>query len=127
PPEPEVRQRNPEGEVEVVQPSNREELVSRTRMEEVADFPLAPPPPGHEMVDGARIFPYAVSRNRLARAINTLNVPATIVRHWDESDLVLTLRGQEKRRSSTFDRMRKRNMPIYSLKANTTAQIQSFL
>lgn len=126
-PEPEVRTRNAEGEVEVLQASNREDLETSERLEGLDDYPLAPPPPGHEPVEGARIFPYAVSRNRLLRAINTLNVPAEIVRNWDEGDLVLTVRGQEKRRSSTFDRMRQRNLPIFSIRANTTAQIQTFL
>lgn len=111
----------------MIQPSNREDLETQSRLEEVSDFPLAPPPPGHEPVEGARIFPYAVSRNRLSRAINTLGVQAQIVRNWDEGDLILTVRGQEKRRSSTFDRMRRRNLPIYALRANTTAQIQGFL
>ncbi len=127
-PEPEIRTRNEDGEVEVrpAVPAPRVAPVHRDPGEESAHA-LAGPPPGHEILEGPRIFPYAVSRNRLSRAIGILGVPARIVRNWDEGDLVLTIRGQERRRSAVFDRMRQRNMPIFALRANTTAQMQAFL
>ncbi len=125
-PEPEVRARNSEGQVEILRPAPREESPGPTNAVE-SGYALAPPPPGHEVLEGARIFPYAVSRNRLLRAIEILGVPARLVRTWDEGDLVLTVRGQERRRSAAFERMRQRNMPVFALRANTTAQMQAFL
>ncbi len=129
-PEPEVRTRNAEGQVEILRPEPCESAADDTSTAlagEDSRFALAPPPPGHEVLQGARIFPYAVSRNRLARAIEILGVPARLVRTWDEGDLVLTVRGQERRRSAAFERMRQHNLPVFALRANTTAQMQAFL
>lgn len=68
-----------------------------------------------------------MSRNRLERALRTLGIPAVIVRNWEEADFVLTLRGQEKKRTSFFERMRQRNVPVYSIRSNTVTQIRQFL
>src|SRR5207244_13270073 len=67
--------------------------------------PMAPPAaedatrPGRKAV---RIYPYAVSRNRLERAIRDLRVPAYVSDSLQDADVVLTLKSQERRdRKST--------------------------
>jgi stage III sporulation protein SpoIIIAA len=131
-PLPEIRVRKGEGEVQVVQSSNSEFLAYNHGMEakderESGRRSLAPPPPGHKVLDGAKIFPYSVSRNRLERAIRTLAVPAEIVRHWEEADFVLTVKGQTRRGVAKFEQMQRKNLPIHTIRSNTVAQIQSFL
>jgi stage III sporulation protein SpoIIIAA len=131
-PLPEIRVREGQG-VQIVQASNSEFLAYNHGMEakdERGDRSarnLAPPPPGHKVLEGAKIFPYSVSRNRLERAIRTLAVPAEIVRNWEDADFVLTVKGQARRGVAKFEQMERRNLPIHTIRSNTVAQIQSFL
>lgn len=130
PVKPEIRVRSGAGRVEVVQQSNREFLEYAQDEEEVdryADGRLAPPPPGHEPQEGLRIFPYSVSRNRLERAIRSLGLSAQVVRSWEFADLVVTLKEQVKKRNFKFDELRRRNIPVHLVRANTVTQLQSFL
>jgi stage III sporulation protein SpoIIIAA len=129
-PLPEIRIR--EGsKVQIVQASNSEFLAYNHGMEAKDERDgrrsLAPPPPGHKVLEGAKIFPYSVSRNRLERAIRTLAVPAVIVRNWEESDFVLTVKGQARRGVAKFEQMERKNLPIHTIRSNTVAQIQQFL
>lgn len=131
-PLPEIRVRDGSN-VQVVQASNSEFLAHNRRMEPSEERKdrktksLAPPPPGHKVLEGAKIFPYSVSRNRLERAIRTLTVPAMIVRNWEDADFVLTVKGQARRGVAKFEQMERRNMPIHTIRSNTVAQIQQFL
>ena len=132
PVKPEVRLRKEAGKVEVVQTSNREFLEYSTQdddsdIDRYADGRLAPAPPGHEPVDGVRIFPYSVSRNRLERAIRSLGVSAQVVRSWESADIVITLKEQVKKRNFKFDELRRRNIPVHLVRANTVTQLQAFL
>jgi len=127
PVKPEIRLRSEAGQVEVVQSSNREFLEYDTKLPEPEAMRLAPPPPGHEPLEGVRIFPYSVSRNRLDRAIRTLGVPAQIVRSFDLADIVLTQKEQLKKRSVRFEELRRRNVPIHLVRSNTVTQLQAFL
>ena len=132
PVKPEVRLRKGAGKVEVVQTSNREFLEYSTQdddgeVDRYADGRLAPAPPGHEPVDGVRIFPYSVSRNRLERAIRSLGVSAQVVRSWEFADMVITLKEQVKKRNFKFDELRRRNIPVHLVRANTVTQLQAFL
>lgn len=143
---PEIRVRNPEdGAVEVVQSSNLDFLTyaepkgGRAKASSAippaapneSDFAelleLAPPPPGHETIQGVRIFPYSISRNRLERAIAILGVEAQIVRSWEMADIVLTLKEQLKNRAFKFEELRRRNIPIHIARSNTITQLQAFL
>ena len=94
PPRPEIRVRNPEGEVEVVQPSD---IAARPR-EEAEKFEheheVVPSRPLPEIV---KVFPYGVSRNRLERAIRELRVPAYITKDLRESNALITLKTHERK------------------------------
>jgi hypothetical protein len=79
------------------------------------------------VTEGAKIFPYSVSRNRLERAIRTLGIDASITRQWQDSDFVLTVKSQMRRGASKFEKMQQRNKPIHHIKSNTVAHIQKFL
>ncbi len=123
PPRPEIRVRTQEGEVQIEPP--------RVTVDSwAAQGPLAPPPaepvgrPGHR---GVRIYPYAVSRNRLERAIRDLGVPASIADSLEAADVVLTLKSQERRQPRRLREAVARGMPLHVLKSNTVTQIQGFL
>lgn len=128
PPQPEVRVRNEEGAVQVVQSSNRETLTAeadgvpppqRLPRENVAD----------KMANGltVKIFPYAVSRNRLERAIEHLKVSATVVRTWDDADVIVTLKGHDRRDHERLKEKAMQNVKIHVVKSNTVSQIANFL
>ncbi len=92
-----------------------------------ADYPLAPPPPGHELIQGVKIFPYSISRNRLERAIAMLGVEAQIVRSWELADIVITLKEQLQNRAFKFEELRRRHIPIHLSRSNTVTQLQLLL
>lgn len=130
-PLPEIRVRNHDG-MEVVQSSNSDFLayghgLKKEDLEAEDRHRLAPPPPGHRVTEGAKIFPYSVSRNRLERAIRTLGIDASITRNWQDADFVLTVKSQMRRGGPKFDRMRERNLPVHQIRSNTVAHIQKFL
>jgi len=120
PPRPEIRVRNPEGEVEVVQPR---EIVERpaaeaSKFEHEHSVPETRPLP--EIV---KVFPYGISRNRLERAIRELRVPAYITKDMGDADAVLTLKTHERKNVTMLQEAKRRSLPVYVVKSNTYAQI----
>ena len=139
-PQPEVRQRMPGGSVSVVQeatplaPSKRPAVtaVSQPKMQQPeSEFAIALREADMEDRDerDARVllFPYGVSRNKIERAIHNLNVNASIARKWDDADVVLTLKALERKESEKLRSIAAENVPIYSIKTNTTAQVMNAL
>jgi len=113
PPRPELRVRTDRGEVEI-------------RATEVPSEPSsAPPAAGGRKV--LRIYPYAVSRNRLERAIRELRVPAYVVDRLEEADVVVTVKSQEKRQPKRLRDAEERGVPLYVVRSNTVTQLESFL
>jgi stage III sporulation protein SpoIIIAA len=123
-PRPEIRTRTPEGEVRI-----------SSAMEDVAGAPqpaapaadangVAPSSAPHKIV---RIYPYAVSRNRLERAIRELRVPAGIAENLYDADVLLTLKSQEKRQPKRLREAGTRGLPTHVIKSNTLSQIEGVL
>jgi stage III sporulation protein SpoIIIAA len=118
-PQPEIRQREPSGAVTVVQEADTEsmprlEAYDQDREHDERERPLS-------------IFPYGVSRNKIERAIANLRVNASMARNWDDADVVLTLKTLERKEQPKLKQIASDNVPIYSIKTNTTSQIQSAL
>jgi stage III sporulation protein SpoIIIAA len=86
-----------------------------------------PPPLPHSRRQRHRIFPYAVNRGRLQKAIQNSRVAASVVEDLDQADVVLTLKSQEKRQPKRLQEARARGMPFYSIRHNTATQMESFL
>jgi stage III sporulation protein SpoIIIAA len=138
-PQPEVRQRLAGGAVQVV--SEAVPLVPQRRPPPVSAPPRVVPDPefaaamrtgdfderGDEREPHMLLFPYGVSRNKIERAIHNLNVNASIARKWDDADVVLTLKSLERRDSDKLKSIATENVPIYSIKTNTTAQVMNAL
>lgn len=149
-PLPEIRERSEDGGYKVVQQSNRTHVPPadmngfsespKTRRKEKSNGRLEPAgaifdcdsnlPPVRRSLPGGRrtlrIFPYAVSRNRIEKAVEALKINSVVVRRIDESDLILTLKSQEQKGTKKIREMAGRT-PVYSIRSNTVTQIQSFL
>jgi stage III sporulation protein SpoIIIAA len=116
-PRAEIRTRTAEGEVRI---STDGEAASPPGVDGHAPAPPSP----HRIV---RIYPYAVSRNRLERAIRELRVPADIANTLSEADLMLTLKSQEKRQPKRLREAGTRGLPMHIIKSNTVSQIEAVL
>jgi hypothetical protein len=133
-PQPEVRQRTASGGIDIVQEADPAAIA-------VVDLQTQPRTQAREdeMLFGVNgeavadtdkplmIFPYGVSRNKIERAIQNLRVNASIARKWDDADVVVTLKALERKESERLKAIAAENVPIYSIKTNTTTQIQSAL
>jgi stage III sporulation protein SpoIIIAA len=123
---PEMRVRKGEG-YEVVEKQEREaerpptKRRSRERERETA----APAERGTSKT--VRIYPYGVSRDRLARAINDLHVPATIARTPKDADVVLTLKAHEKRQTKTLHELQEQGLQVSIIRSNTVSQMKLYL
>ena len=85
-----------------------------------------PPRPSHRR-RRHRIFPYAVNRGRLQRAIQNSRAAASIVDDLEQADVILTLKSQEKRQPKRLQEARARGVPFYSIRHNTATQMETFL
>ncbi|MBV9233979.1 MAG: AAA family ATPase, partial [Candidatus Eremiobacteraeota bacterium] len=119
-PQPEIRQREAGGGVRVVQEADTESVPRLTQSYE-------PDREGDDRDRPISIFPYGVSRNKIERAIANLHVNAAIARKWDDADVVLTLKTLERKEQPKLKQIASDNVPIYSIKTNTTTQIQAAL
>ena len=143
-PQPEVRQRMPGGNVQVVQeavpaaapkgrPNVQHQGIPQVLPKAVPESEFAAALRESEFDDREDreghilLFPYGVSRNKIERAIHNLNVNASIARKWDDADVVLTLKSLERKESEKLKSIASENVPIYSIKTNTTAQVMNAL
>jgi len=123
PPRPEIRVRNPEGEVEVVQPSEiAEKPATGAKFEHAHEVVATRPLP--EIV---KVYPYGVSRNRLERAIRELRVPCYITKELAQSDALITLKTHERKTSAVLQEADRRKLPTYTVRSNTYAQISGVI
>lgn len=120
-PNPEVRVRREDGEIDVI--IAPPELES----EENGSSFVVHPRTLIARKDNVKIFPYGVSRNRLEKAITNVNSTAKVVRTWDTADVILTLKNQEKKESRKFRAAIYQGIPIVSIRSNTIVQIENFL
>lgn len=74
-----------------------------------------------------RIYAFGVSRNRLEHAIQSLGVPAAIVRDPRDADIVLTLKNYFRQKAQPIRDAEARGMPVYVLRSNTGVQMETLL
>ncbi|MGA9771910.1 MAG: R3H domain-containing nucleic acid-binding protein [Blastocatellia bacterium] len=74
-----------------------------------------------------RIYPYALSRERLERAIEDLGVPVKITFDLNDADVLLTLKSHAKRQSQKLREARGRNVEVHVIRSNTLTQMENFL
>ncbi len=74
-----------------------------------------------------KLFSYAVSRSKIERALRKLRVPVVLVEDLDDADLVVALKGQERRQPRKLREAAERGLPIGVVRTNTQTQIEIFL
>ncbi|HET9210103.1 MAG TPA: R3H domain-containing nucleic acid-binding protein [Thermoanaerobaculia bacterium] len=96
--------------------------------EEEAAAEAAPAPP-LKVVKGktVRVFPYAVSKSKLERALRKFRVSAYIVDDLADADMVVTLKAQERRQPRRLRDAHARGIPFYVVRSNTITQMENFL
>jgi len=130
PPLLEVRVRRPDGRVDVVRDASEDraaepaagELPGRGRRG-AASEPVRVPT-GRRPI---RIFPYAVSRNRLERAIRESPLDIEVTGTFHDADMILTLKGQYRRMPKRLKEAEQKGLPIRLIRSNTVHQIQAFI
>ncbi len=144
-PTPEIRERDDEsGGYRVVQSraltgnsdgngfkkGSRRENNNRESDSSPADDYYSQLPPPRAPVTGrgraVRIFPYAVSRNRIEKAVEALGLKVAVVRRIEDADMVLTIKSQEHKGLKKIRESAGRT-PVHAIRSNTVTQIQKFL
>ncbi|HOU11795.1 MAG TPA: R3H domain-containing nucleic acid-binding protein [Anaerolineae bacterium] len=74
-----------------------------------------------------RVYPFGVARNRLIRAAQVLHVPVRIVDNLGEAHVLVTSKQYYRKRPSIVVDAERSNIPVFALRANTAAQMESFL
>jgi len=124
-PRPEIRQRTASGGIDIRPAPEPEPAAPAPVIAEAASSNgsrLRPPAAGV-----IRIYPYAVSRNRLERAIADTGAPVRVTDDAHQAHLVLTLKGQYRKMPKKLREVERSGVPIHVIRSNTLAQIQAFL
>ena len=88
----------------------------------------APARPGlRRLQRRVRVFPYAVSRSKLERAMRKLHAPVRVVNDLREADLVLTTKAHDRRQPRRLRDAQARGTPVHVVRNNTVTQIENFL
>jgi hypothetical protein len=74
-----------------------------------------------------RIYPYGLNQNRVRQASRHLNLPVTLVNDLREAEVLFTLRTYYRKRPQAIADAERRGIPVYVLRNNTVAQIESYL
>lgn len=124
---PEIRLRTGDGGVEVVQEEEMPESARPARVQEIVpkeDAPGLAKWTGHKTM---RIYTYGVSRSRLQKAIQKYQVPARLVDDLERTDILLTLKSQEKRQPRRLLEAQDRGVPLHIVKSNSMGQLENFI
>jgi len=95
--------------------------------EEAGEESEAAPPSKAVRGKTVRIFPYAVSKAKLERALRKFRVSAYMVDDLDAADMVVTLKSQERRQPHRLRDAQARGIPFYVVRSNTIVQMENFL
>ncbi len=74
-----------------------------------------------------QVYPYGVAHNRLLEAAERLQVSMQIVEDMTNADVLVTIKSYYRNRPRLILDAERRNIPIHVLRANTAAQVESFL
>ena len=134
--QPEIRELTPDGEVRSLSSAEVRVETAQLDIQErrppirrgfALETPEATLPPRPAPGAGQRIYPFGISRKRLAQAIRDTASGASISERLDESDVVITDRSYYRRKPQALRDAEARGVPIYVLKSNTLLQMQQAL
>ncbi|MGH9764922.1 MAG: R3H domain-containing nucleic acid-binding protein, partial [Blastocatellia bacterium] len=130
-PSTETRERRQSGEFDVTESEEREQDREPSAEPPWAQRKTGPGRPRTERPRRGRatvkIYPYALSHERVERAIEDLGVSAKVTNSINDADILLTLKSHAKRQSQKLREARGRNVGIYVVRSNTLTQIENFL
>jgi hypothetical protein len=115
----EIRYRDEEGKVQIEEATLPPLSLSQKPIR------LPSQPPG--VPSALRVYPYGIGQNRLKQAAQNLHLPVAIVKNLEDADVVLTLKNYYRKRPQPISKAEQRGVPIYVLRSNTVAQMESCL
>ena len=74
-----------------------------------------------------RLFAFGVPKHRLKQAVRNMSVPAEIVDSVDDADVLITSKAYYRTRPRAITDAEHNNVPIYVLRSNSSAQMESCL
>jgi stage III sporulation protein SpoIIIAA len=128
-PSTEVRERRSDGHVAISEPSAFDAGLAPIFGVDHPGSPRRPTDeqPARKKGKLLRIFPFAVSRDRLERAIQQTSAPVLVTGDLNDADVVLTLKSHAKRQSQKLREARGRNIEVRVIRNNTLTQMENFL
>ena len=152
PVQPEIRDRNKDGEVRIEKPSQTtvkpagqglrrsfgnglekhifEPEVDESRYEYRSSAARNSSPPSSEsaaLLSPVGVYPYGVARNRMMQAAKRLGVPANITHGLEGANVMITLKSYYRRRQKAVLDAEERGLPIYVLRSNSINQMEQAL
>jgi stage III sporulation protein SpoIIIAA len=83
--------------------------------------------PGGRVGRLLRIYPYAVSRSRLERAIKKYGAPGFVCEDLSQADVIVTTKSQERRQPRKLRDAQARGVPLHLVRGNTVTQLEGFV
>lgn len=144
---PEIRWRDPAGEVHMEQSVTAfvQERPSRRERERRSSQPIRPdsfegPPPRPEQSNGQerseedqrparprRVYAFGVSRNKLEQASIRMGIPLTIVKDLDRAEMIITVDNYYRKAPPAVRDASDHGTPVYVLKTNSSSHIERLL
>ena len=125
-PSTEIRERSAGGKVAITQPMVKERAGASTERK-AGDSRRHETEPRAGKGNVMRIYPYAINRERLERAISELRVPVAVTTDLEHADILLTLKSHAKRQSQKLREARGHAVEVHALRSNTLTQMENFL
>jgi stage III sporulation protein SpoIIIAA len=135
---PEIRELTPSGEIRRLSEAEariatvedgeaKPELPQVPRRNFAQEITPATLPPRQGPRGGQKVYPFGISRKRLAQAIRDTGSGALVSERLDDADVVITDRSYYRRKPQALREAEARGVPIYVLKSNTLLQMQQAL
>ncbi len=110
-----------------VEPRTAPTLIGATRPLNEGIYQVADAEPQLPLMKTMRVYPFGVSRDRLAESARHLHVPVTITNSQSDADAVITLKNYYRRQPEKLQQAEQDRKLIIILKNNTIAQMQHAL
>jgi stage III sporulation protein SpoIIIAA len=122
----EIRYRDADGEI------RKEQAVPSTLGDRESKQSIAAPSDRMALVtkeplEPLRVFPYGIARNRLERAARRMHVPVYMVKDLGQAEVLITTKNFYRKRPRMVTDAERRGLPVYVLRANTVAQMETCL
>ncbi|MCX5750583.1 MAG: single-stranded DNA-binding protein [Candidatus Saganbacteria bacterium] len=121
-PRPEIRIRKEDGKIEIRDKTEELEEIPDPTEEEAEEIRYE-----KEGDKVTRIYPFAVNKGQIERAIASLGIPAIVVDSLNEADIVLTIKSRAKPSSRMVKGAAEAGIPVHVIRKNVSSQILRFL